>query len=70
MPSDKQNLLPAAGLMRLRDFLGPGKFIPLSRSTWWSGVAAGRYPKPIKIGKRAVAWHVEDIRTLIKQGVA
>lgn len=56
------------GLMRLRDFLGPGKLIPVSRSTWWAGVAAGRYPKPVKIGARAVAWRVDDLLRLVEEG--
>lgn len=40
--------------------------VPVSRSTWWDGVASGRYPKPVKIGARATAWRVEDIRALIE----
>ncbi len=36
--------------------------IPVGKSTWWQGVREGRYPKPIKIGARATAWRVEDIR--------
>lgn len=39
--------------------------IPLSPSVWWEGVKSGRFPKPVKIGARATAWRVEDIRALL-----
>lgn len=39
--------------------------IPVSRSSWWSGIKLGRYPKSVKLGPRTTAWRVEDIRTLI-----
>jgi len=41
--------------------------IPVSKSTWWAGVKAGRYPKPVKLSDRTTAWRVEDIRALIMQ---
>lgn len=37
--------------------------IPLS--TWDRGVREGRYPKPIKIGQRAIAWTSSSIDQLI-----
>jgi prophage regulatory protein len=40
-------------------------FIPISKTTWWDGIKAGRYPKGVKLGARATAWRVEDIRALI-----
>lgn len=39
--------------------------IPVSRSSWFAGVKAGLYPKPVRLGARAVAWRAEDIRTLV-----
>lgn len=39
---------------------------PVSKSTWWAGVRAGRYPQPVKLGERITAWRVEDIRALIE----
>lgn len=38
--------------------------IPVGKSTWWEGVGSGRFPQPIRIGRRTL-WRVEDIRTLI-----
>ncbi len=57
--------LPAEGFLRLSSILAPGGPIPVSKSTWWAGVKAGRFPKPVKLGPRITAWRVEDIRALI-----
>jgi prophage regulatory protein len=54
--------LPATGFLRLKQVLN---YIPLSKSTWFAGVGAGRFPAPVKLGPRASAYRVEDIRTLI-----
>lgn len=39
--------------------------IPVSRSHWWEGVKSGRYPKPVRLSVRCVAWRSQDIRDLI-----
>ena len=49
---------------------GPTGPIPVSKSTWWAGVRSGRFPKPVKLGRRITVWRVEDIRALIERGVA
>lgn len=54
--------LPATGYLRLSQVL---IFFPVSRSTWWAGVRAERYPKPVKLGERCTAWPAESIRALI-----
>jgi predicted DNA-binding transcriptional regulator AlpA len=59
--------LPETGFVRLKSIIGPHGCIPVSRSSWWAGVASGRFPKPIKLGPRTSAWRVEDIRALIEQ---
>jgi prophage regulatory protein len=41
--------------------------IPVSRSTWWAGVASGRYPKPIKLSEGVTVWRVSDIDALCVQ---
>lgn len=53
---------PTVGFVRLPQLL---KVFPLGRSTFLNGVKEGRYPKPVKIGPKAVAWKVEDILALI-----
>jgi len=63
---DKQSILPETGFVRLATVLA---LIPVSKSTWWAGIKAGRFPKPFKLGPRTTAWRVDDIRTLIEHGV-
>lgn len=62
--------LPETGFLRLRAILAPAGPIPVSKSTWWQGIKDGRFPKPIKLGKRVTVWRVEDIRRLIETGSA
>jgi prophage regulatory protein len=38
------------------------KLIGLSRSTLYAMMAEGAFPKPVKLGKRAVGWHERDVR--------
>jgi predicted DNA-binding transcriptional regulator AlpA len=62
------NQLPTEGFLRLNQIIGSKgapAIIPVSRSTWWSGVREGRFPRPYKLGKRTTAWKVADIRALI-----
>lgn len=55
---------PRTGFVRLKQILAPEGPIPVSKSTWWAGVAEGRFPKPKKLSKRTTVWHAEDIRAL------
>lgn len=59
-------------LLRLRQILGDPHasppvppIVPVSRSCWLAGVKAGRFPHPVKIGQRAVAWRSDDIEALM-----
>jgi prophage regulatory protein len=49
--------LPETGYLRLVQIVGDPvatppipPVIPVARSTWWAGVKAGRFPKPVKLG--------------------
>ncbi len=62
----------AAGFYRLRQIIGDRSaeppvpaIIPVSKSSWWAGVKAGRYPQPVKIGPHTTAWRIEDIHALV-----
>lgn len=55
--------LPDTGFLRLPEVL---RYFPVSRSTWWAGVRAGRFPQAVKLGERCTAWRIEEIRELIK----
>lgn len=51
------------------------KQIPISGATMWRGIATGDFPKPIRIGKRRVAWlqtEIDDWLTerLVERGSA
>ena len=56
-------VLPETGYVRLSTVLA---VFPISKSTWWAGIKEGRYPPPIKLGPRAIAWKSCDIRALIE----
>ena len=38
----------------------------IPKSSWDRGVRQGRYPKPVKIGVRAIAWTSTSINKLIE----
>lgn len=66
------NQLPEVGFLRLPQIIGDTKrgippIVPVSKSTWWAGIKAGRYPLPVKLSPRTTAWRVESIRALIEQ---
>lgn len=42
----------------------------LPKSTLFQKVAAGQFPKPIKLGARATGWLVEDVDRWITERVA
>lgn len=56
-------------LLRLSDIVRPNGLLPISRSTFWKGVKAGTFPKPIKLGPRTTCWRHSDINKLVLHGV-
>jgi predicted DNA-binding transcriptional regulator AlpA len=66
------NTLRDSIFLRLSQIIGNPKanppvlaLIPVSKSTWWSEVKAGRYPAPVKLSKGISAWRSEDITALM-----
>ena len=73
--------MPVNGFLRLYQIVGrkekfrEGKppipaippIIPVSKSSWWAGVKAKKYPKPVKLGPNTTVWNVQDIRELVKK---
>ena len=62
------NSLPETGFLRLSQIIGNPKAMPpipaiirVSKSSWWSGVKSGRYPKPVKLAPNTTAWKIEEI---------
>ena len=41
--------------------------LPISKSSWWNGVKAGRFPKSVKLGPRTTAWRESEILEIIGQ---
>lgn len=60
--TEARTQLPQEGFVRISPILA---VYPISESAWWAGVAAGVYPKGVKISPRCTAWRVEDIRDLL-----
>lgn len=54
--------IPQGRLLRLRDVLA---LYPVSRTAWYDGITTGQYPKPLRLGKRTVAWRQSDIEAAI-----
>jgi predicted DNA-binding transcriptional regulator AlpA len=62
--------LPKEGFLRLNQIVGSKTtpaIIPISKSSWWAGVKEGRFPQPVKLGKRTTVWRISDIRLLIEK---
>lgn len=55
-------LLAADGLLRLPETLA---LVGVSASTWWEGVRTHRFPAPLRISARCVAWRAADVRALL-----
>ena len=62
--SDATGKLPETGFVRLPLVLS---VFPISRSAWWAGIKAGKYPAGVKLSQRCTAWRVQDIRELIRE---
>ncbi|GAB1424244.1 hypothetical protein MASR2M16_14780 [Thauera terpenica] len=68
------NIQPIAAdhLLTIKEIVGDPKatppvrpLIPVSRSTWLAGIKSGRYPSPVRMSARRVAWRKSDIDRLI-----
>ena len=53
------------GFLRLSAVIAPKGPIPISRSTLYSWIAQGKFPRPVKLSSRISAWRVEDIQAFI-----
>lgn len=40
--------------------------LPFSAATLWRMVAAGSFPKPLKLSPRVTAWRVADVRVFLQ----
>ena len=62
--------IPKEGFLRLQDIVknpnNPHPLIPISRAGWYAGIKEGKYPKPVRLSARAVAWRREDIVAIMR----
>lgn len=61
------------GFLRQWEIIGCKKrgitpLIPVSRSTWLNGVAAGIFPQPVNLGPKTRCWSIAVIRQFIEKG--
>ena len=54
-------------LLRVSQII-PSK-INISKSGWWAGVRAGKFPAPVKLGERTTCWRSSDIQRIIRNGI-
>jgi predicted DNA-binding transcriptional regulator AlpA len=40
--------------------------LPISKSSWWAGVATGKYPAPVRVGRRSL-WRSRDVEDLLER---
>jgi hypothetical protein len=64
--------IPEIGFLRVSQILGDHRrglpaIIPVSHTSWWSGVRAGKFPKPVKLSPGVTVWRAEDIRALVAE---
>jgi prophage regulatory protein len=57
--------------LRLKQILGDKKahppipaIIPISKASWFAGIAKGKYPKPVKVSRTAL-YKADDIQALL-----
>jgi len=60
--STKRQTVDPAALLRLKQVL---ELVPVSASSWWAGVKAGRFPCPVKLGPATTCWRASEILGLI-----
>ena len=53
-------------LLRINQFIPD--ILPISKTSWWNGVKAGIYPKPLKLGPRTTVWRESDVMRLVEHG--
>lgn len=53
---------PLVRLLRLRDVL---ELVPVSKSGWFAGINAGRFPRGRHISPRVTVWRSDEISQLI-----
>ncbi|HEV7415653.1 MAG TPA: AlpA family phage regulatory protein [Tianweitania sediminis] len=56
---------PPNRYVRLRDIIAPHGPLPISRSTWFTWVAAKRAPQPIRLGPRVTVYDSGQVQAFM-----
>lgn len=64
MANEVKNHNSSSRLLRLQSVLD---MFPVSRAAWYQGIKEGKYPQPVRLGKRSVAWHESEVLQLIEK---
>jgi len=56
--------MPNDGYVRLPAILA---FLSISKTTFYSGIRSGIFPKPLKLSKRTSVWRALDIRQIVDE---
>lgn len=68
---DTEGLLRISEIVtRTRKGVRTRGLLNISPATFYRGIAAGIYPKPVQIGPNSVAWRSSDIRRLMESGIS
>jgi prophage regulatory protein len=62
MSNQHNKTQPDDYLLRIDEVL---RRIPISRASLYEGISLGLYPRPVRIGKRTVAWRASEIAATI-----
>lgn len=54
---------PLTGFLRQNQIVGI--IVPVGASTLWRWVAAGTFPKPVKLSERVTAWRAADVQAWV-----
>ena len=65
-------ITPPLRFYRLVEIIGNRKLgipaiIPVSKTAWYEGIKTGRFPKPVSLAPRTVAWRSTDIDALVEK---
>jgi predicted DNA-binding transcriptional regulator AlpA len=66
-----QDQIFLASYLRIWQILGDRKrgiepILPIGRTTFLDGVKSGKFPQPVKLGVRTVAWKASEIMALVE----
>jgi prophage regulatory protein len=60
----------SSGQRRLKTKADVLRQIPISTATMWREIAAGHFPKPVRIGARRIAFFQDEIDAWLAQRIA